>query len=205
MRIDEAAALPITGGCVVRSARSVLRPPPTPFRLAVHFPRSSVIGRHAPATRLRRSPGRGGSPQFPPPLSERSVPPYAEEFLAAAIQELHRFHGLHPDPEGLGSPLCHPHRQLSNDAAGFALRYGPLSRSPYHRAFDTGLRRRAFPPDAASLLPGLLAATRTGLPPASDDELTTKDQPPTRSTSCLLGAPEWLTGRPGVRRGSINP
>jgi hypothetical protein len=26
-------------------------------------------------------------------------------------------------------------------------------------------------PDAASLLPGLLTATRTGLPPASDDEL----------------------------------
>ena len=29
-----------------------------------------------------------------------------------------------------------------------------------------------FPPDAASLLPGLLAATRTGLSPAGDDELT---------------------------------
>jgi hypothetical protein len=43
---------------------------------------------------------------------------------------------------------------------------------PLCRAFDAGLRRRAFPPDAASLLPGLLAATRTGLPPAGDDELT---------------------------------
>ena len=29
-----------------------------------------------------------------------------------------------------------------------------------------------FPGRAASLLPGLLAATRTGLPPAGDDELT---------------------------------
>jgi hypothetical protein len=29
-----------------------------------------------------------------------------------------------------------------------------------------------FPGQAASLLPGLLAATRTGLTPASDDELT---------------------------------
>ena len=29
-----------------------------------------------------------------------------------------------------------------------------------------------FQTDAASLLPGLLAATRTGLPPAGDDELT---------------------------------
>jgi hypothetical protein len=43
---------------------------------------------------------------------------------------------------------------------------------PLHRAFDTGLRRQAFPPDVASLLPGLLAATRTGLAPAGDDELT---------------------------------
>jgi len=44
--------------------------------------------------------------------------------------------------------------------------------APPYRAFDAGLRHRAFPPDAASLLPGLLAATRTGLTPASDDELT---------------------------------
>src|SRR5829696_4946863 len=58
---------------------------------------------------------------------------------------------------------------------------------PLHRAFDAALRPRAFPPDAGSLLPGLLAATRTGLPPASDDELTTEDQLHT-TTSCLLGA-----------------
>src|SRR6185503_6880615 len=59
---------------------------------------------------------------------------------------------------------------------------------PQKWAFDTGLRPRPFPDEAASLLPGPLAATRTGLTPASDDELTTQDQPPTRSTSCLLGA-----------------
>src|SRR4051795_7945374 len=64
---------------------------------------------------------------------------------------------------------------------------------PLERAFDTGLRPDPFPDRAASLLPGLLAATRTGLPPASDDELTTADQPPTRSTSCLLGARERLS------------
>ncbi len=39
------------------------------------------------------------------------------------------------------------------------------------RDFDTGLRHRAFPPDAASLLPGPLAVTRTGLAPAGNDEL----------------------------------
>src|SRR3954447_22890760 len=56
---------------------------------------------------------------------------------------------------------------------------------PQEWAFDTGLRPRPFPDEAASLLPGPLAATRTGLTPASDDELTTQDQPPTQSTSCL--------------------
>ena len=42
---------------------------------------------------------------------------------------------------------------------------------PLHRAFDAGLRPGPFPDRAASLLPGLLAATRTGLTPAGDDEL----------------------------------
>jgi len=45
---------------------------------------------------------------------------------------------------------------------------------PLHRALDAALRHRAFPPDAGSLLPGPLAATRTGLPPAGDDELQTE-------------------------------
>ena len=38
VRVNEAAALPITGGYVVHPARSVLRPPPTPSRRAAHFP-----------------------------------------------------------------------------------------------------------------------------------------------------------------------
>src|SRR5258707_2182184 len=45
---------------------------------------------------------------------------------------------------------------------------------PLNRAFDAGLRPGPFPGEAASLLPGLLTATRTGLPPASDDELTSQ-------------------------------
>src|SRR4051794_4401308 len=56
----------------------------------------------------------------------------------------------------------------------------------------TGLRRRAFSPKVASLLPGLLAATRTGLPPAGDDELAIEDQRPSWSTSTLLGARNQL-------------
>jgi hypothetical protein len=45
------------------------------------------------------------------------------------------------------------------------------SLAPPKRAFDAGLRPDPFPDRAASLLPGLLAATRTGLTPAGDDEL----------------------------------
>src|SRR3954466_1350021 len=50
---------------------------------------------------------------------------------------------------------------------------------PLCRAFDTGLRPGPFPDRAASLLPGLLAATRTGLAPASDDEHEHEDHPVT--------------------------
>jgi hypothetical protein len=45
---------------------------------------------------------------------------------------------------------------------------------PRTGVLDAGLRPRPFPDDTASLLPGLLTATRTGLAPASDDELTSQ-------------------------------
>jgi hypothetical protein len=60
-------------------------------------------------------------------------------------------------------------RRDFDDAAGFASCYGPLGCSP-SRAFDTGLRHRELPLDAASLLQGRLAATPAGLTPASNDE-----------------------------------
>src|SRR6266487_2982502 len=51
--------------------------------------------------------------------------------------------------------------------------------APPTRAFDTGLRPDPFPSRTASLLPGLLTATRTGLTPASDDEHEHQDHPAT--------------------------
>jgi hypothetical protein len=61
-----------------------------------------------------------------------------------------------------------------------------------HRAFDAGLRPGPFPGQNASLLPGSLAVTRIGLPPASalsgDDELRSGHDRWT-ITSCSLGAP----------------
>ena len=85
------------------------------------------------------------------------------------------FPGLHRDFGSSALPTPHPTGWTSNDAAGFAQRYGPHSRSTRYRAFDTGLRPRGFPHEAARLLPVLPTATRTGLTPASDDELTTRD------------------------------
>src|SRR5487761_242416 len=49
--------------------------------------------------------------------------------------------------------------------------------APSNEAFDTALRRQAFPPDAGSLLPGSLAITRTGLPPAGGCKLATTRSP----------------------------
>jgi hypothetical protein len=75
---------------------------------------------------------------------------------------------------------------------------------PLTRAFDTALRRRAFPPDAGSLLPGPLAATRTGLAPAGNDELPTESdhvitQPPSKLQGILPGLVEVEVAVPRLR------
>ena len=170
-RIGEAAALPITAGCVVLRPLPVLRPPPTPTRLTVHFPVRPVIGRHAPAAPsagCRAGEGLPSSrrhPRYVPRPIRRGVPHGCASRLFAASMAFAlnsgARHSLHP-PLRAG-PLTTP--QASRHATDRIV-------APPYRAFDAGLRRRAFPPGAASLLPGLLAATRTGLPPAGDDELT---------------------------------
>ena len=120
--------------------------------------------------------------------------------MAAAIQVLHRVHGLHRDSSGSAPSAPTLTGRTSNDAAGFASCCGPSSCSP-KRAFDTGLRPGPFPTRAASLLPGLLTATRTGLTPASDDEHEQQDHPlVTRPPPVPLGAPEIEVRR---RAGSL--
>src|SRR6476661_1913193 len=105
---------------------------------------------------------------------------------------------------------------MSNDAAGFASATDRMIASP-RGAFDAGLRPDPFPDQAASLLPGLLAATRTGLTPASDDELQTRTSPlgdhllitgrtgcstrcPVRRTPGRGGTPTGCAGRQGFSR-----
>jgi hypothetical protein len=59
--------------------------------------------------------------------------------------------------------------QDSRHAAGWTV-------APPEGAFDTAFRRRVCPPDAGSLLPSLLAVTRTGLTPVGGHELS-RDHP----------------------------
>ena len=152
------------------AAHPVLRPPPTPTRPAIHFPGSPVIGHRFPAARSAGCRAGEGLPSsrrhyrcVPRPIRRGVLHGCASRLFAASMA----FTLI----SGARHSLLPPEGETSNDAAGFASCYGPHRRSPM-RAFDAGLRPGPFPGQAASLLPGLLAATRTGLPPASDDELT---------------------------------
>src|SRR5215207_4973833 len=84
---------------------------------------------------------------------------------------------------------------MSTDAAGFA-HATDRSVAPPNGAFDAGLRPGPFPDRAASLLPGLLAATRTGLTPAGDDELPIRSHP-------LAGTGVELAGRHAGGQGDL--
>ena len=166
LRVNEAAALPspqvvLSCGSSGTTAASDSLPAPRPL------PGSSpVIGRRASAGTASRF-GRGGSPQFPPSPSERSAPRTPDSPSRLHFQDLHRFHGLRRDYRG--SALSHPltTRQASLDATDRSV-------APTTVAFDAGLRPGPFPGRAASLLPGSLTITRTGLAPAGDDELLTR-------------------------------
>ena len=73
---------------------------------------------------------------------------------------------------------------------------------PHAGLLTLGSRPGPLPDRAASLLPGLLAAIRTGLPPAGDDELTNREKTMAYVTvprPALLGARKTLTGLPRAR------
>src|SRR5687768_9418440 len=99
----------LTAGSVVRSARSVLRPPPTPTRLVTTSRlNTGYRSRHFRQHHTRRLPGRGGPPQFPPPPSERSAPPTPRSSSGLQFQALHPVHGLRRERRGSALPSPHP-------------------------------------------------------------------------------------------------
>jgi hypothetical protein len=127
MRADEAAALPITGGCVVRPARSVLRPPPTPCWPAVPFP-DSVIGRHAPTLARNRRASKGL------PSSRRHLPnvprPLRREVPGGCTSRVFTTSMAFTLRDGTRLPLPCP-AYAGTFTARLRLMHGPLGRSPF--------------------------------------------------------------------------
>jgi hypothetical protein len=107
LRTDEAAALPspavMLSAPLNRYYGRLRRPPGQPSTS-----RATGYGTPRSGDNSRRSPDRGGSPQFPPPPSMRSAPHTPGSSSRLRLQALHRFRGLRPDFERLGTPLLAP-------------------------------------------------------------------------------------------------
>lgn len=167
-------SFPSPGGMLVPGSSSTTTPP-SPSQHSARFPGSPVIGWSGPRRLWPVRPGRASPVPVIPLKTFRTL--YPEEVMGAALQVLHPVHGLRPDGLGSALPWSGPEagtlteRQVSRDATD-RLVVSPVG------AGDTGLRPDPFPGRAASLLPGLLAATRAGLPPASDDELVVRSGVP---------------------------
>jgi hypothetical protein len=177
--VDLALAVALGGDCLadialLRSEPAVFGPvasDPTVPRLIGTLAASgekALTAIHAARSEVRRQVWELVDDRAPDAGGQRNGPP------TPSAAHLRRFHGLRPDFGGSALPIPAP-RDGPLTTPQASLHATDRCFAPPYRAFDTGLRRRAFPPDAASLLPGLLAATRTGLPPAGDNELTTED------------------------------
>ena len=115
--IDEAGVLPITGGCVVRPARAVLRPPPTPWRPPATSRWLPVIGRRC----FPNAAGSGPPRVSPVPTTPfwHSTPPTPEGSLAPAPGS--QVPSMAFAPRNTGSaPSWSACAGIPDDAAGFA-------------------------------------------------------------------------------------
>ena len=105
-----------------------------------------AIGYRAPhsGNTLRRSPGRGGPLQFPPPLSERSAPPTPGSPSRLHFQDLHRFHGLRLFPTS--SALPGPTRLRAGALTTLQASLDVTDRSVAHPAKRDARRWASTPP-----------------------------------------------------------
>jgi hypothetical protein len=98
-----------------------------------------------------------------------------------------------------------PEGRLSNDVTGFVSPLRTASSLPLTGLLTLGFDPTRFQAKPSALLPGILAATRTGLTPAGDDELTNTTNTMnyvTASSPVLLGARKRLTASSFI---SVNP
>jgi hypothetical protein len=133
------------------------------------FTQRLIRAHRFPATTSQR-PGPGRASPVPAPTMRPFRSPYPGRFLTAALPGSSRRPWPSPQIPGLGSPLSPEGAKITGRQDSLHATDRPLAHP--QGALDAGLRHRAFPPDAASLLPGLLAATRTGPTPAGECELT---------------------------------
>jgi hypothetical protein len=103
------------------------------------------LGRHAPAAKIRRLPGRGGPPQFPPPPSMRSAPntPGVPHGCASGLYTASM--AFAPISRGSALPAAATEGKTPNDAAGFASCYGPRRRLPLAGLSTLGSDPARFP------------------------------------------------------------
>src|SRR5882724_4873684 len=128
---------------------------------------SDALPTRDPFPGLRPVIGRGAPAGFPQPAGPGRASPVPARRLLSVPSPIRR-----EVPGGCASRLFTPSVAFAVNSAARLLLFpsrGPLttrqasrdatdrSVAPPDGAFDAGLRRRAFPPDAASLLPGLLA------------------------------------------------
>ena len=148
-------------------AQPVLRPHPTPCRLDATS-RSGGYTHRLLLITARPGPARASPVPVPTFCPSRS--PYPGGFLSACTSRSSAPSMAFAVNSAARHPLV-PLRvsltrlQDSLHAAGWTV-------APPRAALDAALQHRAFPPGTGSLLPGLLAATRTGLPPAGGHGLT---------------------------------
>ena len=106
--------------------------------------RAPVIGRHAPAA-FPQATGPGRASPVPAVTIRTFRAPYAGESLAAVLQDLHRFHGLHPEARGSALPLsCLPAGILTTRQASLHATDHPVA--PPKGLLTLGSGTGRFPP-----------------------------------------------------------
>jgi hypothetical protein len=177
----------LTGGCVVRSAQPVLRPPPTPTRPAPTSRCAPVIGHHASGSSTPQPAGPGRASPVPAVTIRTFRTPYAGEFLAAAFQGLHRFRGLHRGSRGSALP-CPTTRRVCQRRGRFRVMLRTVRLLPPTGHLTLGFDAGRFPPTPPACYRASWQLPGPDFHRQATASLRLMINPYIRSTSSLLGA-----------------